>query len=117
MLQHVSRFSKHEIRCKSYSNILPLLPTTSAHVRQILHRVLLACREVARIDLCVDFYPRVTGDHVLGDGDALEDLDSCLHDGVVFHVRHGEHAVDLFDSEPVQDVWHEGLEAHLLFNR
>jgi len=29
-------------------------------------------------------------------------------------LAHAQHAVDLGDSEPVQDIWHQGLEPHVL---
>lgn len=102
------------MKAGTYGNVLPFLPAPSSHISQLVHRVLLACREVTRVDLCIDFDPRVAGDHLLWDRDTLEDFDPGLDDGVMFHVGHGQHAVDLLDSQPVQDVWHQGLETHLL---
>lgn len=44
----------------------------------------------------------------------LVDRDAGLHNGIVFHIAHRHHVVDLRDTEPVQDVGHERLEAHVL---
>lgn len=34
--------------------------------------------------------------------------------GMYAHITHRDHVVDLGDTQPVQDVGHEGLEAHVL---
>ena len=33
------------------------------------------------------------------------------------HITHGNHVVDLLNAQPVQYVWHESLEAHILHAR
>lgn len=55
----------------------------------------------------------LNGQPTLRNRNPFQDRNSLFHDGVVLHIRHGEHAVDLLDAEPVEDVRHEGLEAHL----
>ena len=66
------------------------------------------------MNLRIDLDPRVLRDQLLGNGDALQDRDALLHDRVVFHVAHAEHAIDLGDAQPVQDIRHQRLEAHVL---
>jgi hypothetical protein len=42
--------------------------------------------------------------------------DNALLDyGVVFHIRHGQHSIDLGNAEPMQDIGHESLETHLQY--
>lgn len=74
------------------------------------------------MDLRVDFNPAVFGDQLVRNRDTLVDRDALFHDGVVFHagcllvrsawrllcavvlLGHAEHAVDLGDTQPVQDL-------------
>mmetsp|Transcript_15028 Transcript_15028/g.35429 ORF Transcript_15028/g.35429 Transcript_15028/m.35429 type:complete len:298 (-) Transcript_15028:633-1526(-) len=55
----------------------------------------------------------VGGNELVGDGDALNDLDARLGDGVVLHVTHRYQLVDLSDAQPVQRVGHQLLESHV----
>ena len=41
------------------------------------------------------------------------DLDTTVHNRVVLHITHGHHVVHFSDPEPVENVRHEGLEAHV----
>lgn len=45
------------------------------------------------------------------DGNALVD------NGIVLHVGHAEHPVDFSNAQPVENVGHESLEAHVLHTR
>jgi len=42
-------------------------------------------------------------------------LDTSIDKGIVLHVRHGRESVNLGHSEPVEDVRHKCLEAHVLY--
>jgi len=40
--------------------------------------------------------------------------DALINNSIVLHVGHAQHPVDLGDTEPVQDIGHQGLETHVL---
>ena len=40
--------------------------------------------------------------------------DALLDDSIVLHVGHAKHAINLGDTQPVQDIRHQSLEAHIL---
>lgn len=94
--------------------MLNIIPTSSLDSIQLGHGHDLARGEIAGVDLGIDLDPGILGDHVVWDGHSFDDGDALVDDGVVLHVGHAQHAVDLLDAEPVQDVGHEGLEAHVL---
>ncbi len=111
--------------------MISLLPSTSNRLHEVLLRDLLATRKVASRNLRVYLYARVGRNEIVGKVVALENRNPGLHNGVVFptikfvsalrrwskvrdlHVTHGHHVVDLLNTEPVQDVGHESLEAHV----
>ena len=113
--------------------MLRLLPSASDRLEQIRLRDLLSAREVPRSNLRVDLHARVRRDEVVcthrqsriihpdetirtrtRDIVPLQDAYPALHDRVVLHVAHADHLVNLGDPQPVQDVGHERLEAHVL---
>ena len=51
---------------------------------------------------------------IVGDRDALDDLDALAGQRVVLHVAHGNEAVDPLQAEPVDHVRHQLLEAGIL---
>src|SRR5262249_7098478 len=58
--------------------------------------------------------PRVGWNEPGRDGHTFADLDSGFDDRVKFHVRHRNEAIDPVDTEPVQHVGHQLLEARIL---
>lgn len=58
------------------------------------------------MDLGIDLNPAVLRYHLIGDRNTLEDRNALLYDGVVLHVRHAQHTINLLDTQPVQDVRH-----------
>ena len=71
-------------------------------------------REIAGGLLAVHLDLRVERDQPVGDRHLLDDLDALRAQRVVLHVRHRHPAVDAADAEPVEDVRHQLLEAHVL---
>ena len=41
------------------------------------------------------------------------DLNSTFHDGIVLHVAHGYQIVHFGNTQPVENIWHQRLEAHI----
>src|SRR5215469_13392201 len=82
------------------------------------HRDLLgagdARREIAGRLLRIDLDPRLGRDQRLGDLDALDDIDAALDDRLELDAAHRDEAVDAGDAEPVEDVRHQLLKAHVL---
>lgn len=112
-------------------DVFPILPSTTLDLGQFFISELLARGEIPGINLCVNLHARVLGDHVCHNslvsdgsccctqltvwyGNPLEDRNSLPHYRVMLHVRHGKHTINLLDAEPVENVRHEGLEAHLI---
>jgi hypothetical protein len=87
-----------------------------------------AC-EIASCDLGVDLDSRVGRDEVFWNIIAFQNGNATLDDRVVFpakrdsqpngrdshlHIAHGHHVINLDDTQPMQDIGHEGLEPHIL---
>src|SRR5277367_6414719 len=51
---------------------------------------------------------------IVGDRDLLADRDALRGQRLMFHVRHRDPTVDAANAEPVEDVRHQLLEAHVL---
>jgi len=45
---------------------------------------------------------------------SLMDRNPALYDSIILHITHRHHIIDLLDAQPVQDVRHQCLEAHVL---
>src|SRR5215207_4615935 len=57
---------------------------------------------------------RVERHEAVGDRHLLDDLDALRPRGLMFDVRHRHPAIDAADAEPVEDVRHQLLKAHVL---
>jgi len=64
--------------------------------------------------LCVNLHVRITGNHIVGYLNALNNFYSGTNDGIMFHIRHAHQLIDSLDAEPHEDVRHELLKAHVL---
>src|SRR5690242_12483848 len=71
-------------------------------------------REIARCLLGRDLDRRVERHQPVRDRDLLDDLDALRGQRTVFEVRHRDPAVDAADPEPMKDIGHQLLKAHIL---
>src|SRR5688572_11575883 len=51
---------------------------------------------------------------ILGKGNPVDNLDAGAANRLVFHIAHGDKPIDASNPQPMQDVGHEFLEAHIL---
>src|SRR6516225_5850234 len=61
-----------------------------------------------------NFHMCVGRDQIVGDWNALDDLDALARQRVVFHVAHGDEAIDALETEPVDYIRHQLLETRIL---
>jgi hypothetical protein len=94
--------------------VVNVFPSTSLNIAQLRQRRNLACCEVPSMDLGVNLNTGVLWNHLIGYGDPLVNGDTLVDNGVVLHIAHAQHAIDLGDAEPVEDIRHQGLEPHVL---
>ena len=61
-----------------------------------------------------DLDVRISRNQVVGNGDPLHDLDALRDQRVIFHVAHGDEAVDALEPQPMDHVRHQLLKARIL---
>jgi len=66
------------------------------------------------LNLSINLDTTIRRDHIVGNGYTLMDRNALIDNSIVLHVGHAEHSVNLGDTQPVQDIWHQSLEAHVL---
>lgn len=94
--------------------MVKIVPNAALDVLELLNGHDLAAGKVSRMDLCVNLDSRVRRNKLIRNRHALVDGDALLDNGVVLHVAHTQHAVNLGDAQKVQNIGHEELEPHVL---
>lgn len=69
------------------------------------------------MNLRINLHATILGDQFIGNGHPLQDRNALLHNGIMFHITHTEHTIDLGDAQPMQDIRHQRLKAHILHPR
>ena len=115
ILSHPRKTHPTEKAPLTSSLMLRLLPSPPHSLNQLLLRHLLPTRKIPRRNLRINLHPRIRRNQMCRNIISLQDGDTTLHDGVVLHITHADHVVDLGNTEPVEDVGHERLETHVFY--